>query len=580
LFENIRRYVTYFLVNQTQYRMRFIDLRRRLCQDKSDLSTSPSETQDDEHISKVARLLGRKSESTNSLHLQLDSFQQRLSFSPKSPGRTKSEVIPKLPDSPDSINIDLSFDNDSGISSLPPLEPHLSVSSHTKDKVTRAKVLLENFYNNLIVQQRQRADRRRRLEQSLLENNLSDSDKIERRRLHAQKETEYLRMKRAKLGVDDFEPLKVIGKGAFGEVRLVQKIDNGHIYAMKVLRKSDMVEKEQVAHVRAERDILVEVDHTWVVKMFYSFQDPENLYLVMEFLAGGDVMTLLMKKDTLPEDAAQFYIAETALAIQTIHNLGFIHRDIKPDNLLLDARGHIKLSDFGLCTGLKKSHRTEFYRDLSQAKPSDFTSNPMDSKRKAETWKRNRRALAYSTVGTPDYIAPEVFLQTGYDKSCDWWSLGVIMFEMLIGYPPFCSETPQETYNKIMNWKKSLEFPAEMPISKNAKKTIKRMCDTMESRVQSLEDMKKLNWFSNVDWDHIRERPAAIPVTVKSIDDTSNFDDFPEVQLKFIPTCHPREEKGESQQKDWMFMNYTFKRFEGLTEKGKISHINFKQTIM
>ena len=213
-----------------------------------------------------------------------------------------------------------------GISSLPPLEPHLTISSLTRDKVTRAKVLLENFYSNLLVQQRQRTDRRRRLEESLLENNLSDSDKIERRRQHAQKETEYLRMKRAKLGVDDFEPLKVIGKGAFGEVRLVQKIDNGHIYAMKVLRKSEMVEKEQVAHVRAERDILVEVDHTWVVKMFYSFQDQENLYLVMEFLAGGDVMTLLMKKDTLSEDAAQFYIAETALAIQTIHNLGFIHR--------------------------------------------------------------------------------------------------------------------------------------------------------------------------------------------------------------------------------------------------------------
>ena len=213
-----------------------------------------------------------------------------------------------------------------GISSLPPLEPHINISSHTRDKVTRAKVLLENFYNNLSLQQRQRQERRRRLEESLLENNLSDTDKIERRRLHAQKETEYLRMKRAKLGIDDFEPLKVIGKGAFGEVRLVQKVDNGHIYAMKVLRKSEMVEKEQVAHVRAERDILVEVDHTWVVKMFYSFQDNENLYLVMEFLAGGDVMTLLMKKDTLSEDAAQFYIAETALAIQTIHNLGFIHR--------------------------------------------------------------------------------------------------------------------------------------------------------------------------------------------------------------------------------------------------------------
>ena len=267
---------------------------------------------------------------------------------------------------------------------------------------------------------------------------------------------------------------------------------------MKVLRKAEMVEKEQVAHVRAERDILVEVDHTWVVKMFYSFQDSDALYLVMEFLPGGDIMTLLMKKDTLPEEAAQFYMAETALAIETIHKLGFIHRDIKPDNLLLDSKGHVKLSDFGLCTGLQKSHRTDYYRGLEHVTAEDFTFSRVDSRRRAETWRSKRRysyfililtssimsrALAYSTVGTPDYIAPEVFQQTGYDQTCDWWSLGVICFEMLIGYPPFCSETPQvtreqnltflfnssalqETYTKIMNWRDSLEFPPEVPISR------------------------------------------------------------------------------------------------------------------
>ncbi|KAJ1360600.1 Serine/threonine-protein kinase sax-1 [Parelaphostrongylus tenuis] len=131
---------------------------------------------------------------------------------------------------------------------------------------------------------------------------------------------------------------------------------------MKILRKSEMLEKEQTAHVRAERDILSEADCEWVVKMYYSFQDFANLYLVMEFLPGGDTMTLLIKNDTLSEEAAQFCIAEAALAIQFIHSLDFIRRDIKPDDLFLDARGHVKLSDFGLCTGLKKIHRTEHCR--------------------------------------------------------------------------------------------------------------------------------------------------------------------------------------------------------------------------
>ncbi|GFS47193.1 hypothetical protein TNCV_945851 [Trichonephila clavipes] len=453
----------------------------------------------------------------------------------------------------------------------------IQFSGHTLDKAIKAKVHLENYYSNLIAQHIERKSRHEKLEETMKEEGLTEEQKQEKRTQHALKETEFLRLKRSRLGVEDFEPLKVIGRGAFGEVRLVQKKDTGHVYAMKILRKADMLEKEQVAHVRAERDVLVEADHQWVVKMYYSFQDAMNLYLIMEFLPGGDLMTLLMKKDTLSEDCTQFYIAETALAIDSIHKLGFIHRDIKPDNLLLDAKGHIKLSDFGLCTGLKKSHRTEFYRDLSQAKPSDFSmyfdrnaSNPMDSKRRAESWKKNRRQLAYSTVGTPDYIAPEVFMQTGYNSSCDWWSLGVIMYEMLMGYPPFCSETPQETYRKVMNWRETLIFPPEVPISNEARDLIQRFCCEADKRIGAgggVEEIKQHPFFKGIDWAHIRERPAAILVDVKSIDDTSNFDEFPDVDLK-IPSA-PAPKEGDPGYKDWVFINYTFRRFESiLTQMG------------
>jgi len=446
-------------------------------------------------------------------------------------------------------------------------------------------MVIENYYSNLMMQKKERLRRIEKLDDLLKNDSLSEEEKKLKKLHYAAKESEFLRMKRSRMSVSDFVPLKVIGKGAFGEVRLVQKCDTGHVYAMKALRKAEMVEKDQVAHVRAERDILVEADHLWVVKMYYSFQDTDMLYLVMEFLPGGDLMTLLMKKDTLTEEAAQFYISETALAIQSIHKLGFIHRDIKPDNILLDARGHVKLSDFGLCTGLKKAHRTEFYKNNNnnnQAYSFNLASNPSESKGKAESWQGRRRKLAYSTVGTPDYIAPEVFSKSGYDSRCDWWSLGVILYEMLYGYPPFSCENPMETYNKIINWERNLEFPADTPISQNARATILSLLASMDTRVKSLEDMRNLPWFSAVDWDNLRDRPAAIPVQVKSIDDTSYFDSFPEVQLDIKPQNHEptavQEASNGSKSRDWMFLNYTFKRFEGLTQRGKLEN-NFRHSL-
>jgi serine/threonine kinase 38 len=313
----------------------------------------------------------------------------------------------------------------------------------TASRATAAKQNLEMFYSKLPVDRSDRERRLRELEKQMTELGLPEADRELRRREALLRETDYLRIRRCKIGVRDFQILKTIGKGAFGEVKLVQKKDSGYIYAMKILHKADMLDKEQVAHVRAERDVLVLASNEWVVRMLYSFQDAANLYLIMEFLPGGDMMNLLIKLDTFDEETTRFFIAETVLAIDSIHALGFIHRDIKPDNLLLDSKGHIKLSDFGLCTGLKKAHRTDFYRFNDQkAAAAPLPVKPLFFKEWAKSWKKSRRALAYSTVGTPDYIAPEVFKRNGYTKTCDWWSLGVIMFEMLIGYPPFCSDSP------------------------------------------------------------------------------------------------------------------------------------------
>ena len=150
-----------------------------------------------------------------------------------------------------------------------------------------------------------------------------------------------------KMNVNDFETLTTIGRGAFGQVRICRKKDDKLVYAMKIMKKTEMLKKNQVAHIRAERDVLALADNPWVVKLHFSFQDDKMLYLVMEYLPGGDLMTILMKYDILTEEQTRFYIAETALAIASVHSLNYVHRDLKPDNILLDKDGHVKLSDFG-----------------------------------------------------------------------------------------------------------------------------------------------------------------------------------------------------------------------------------------
>lgn len=178
---------------------------------------------------------------------------------------------------------------------------------------------------------------------------LSEQEKeiIKQEILH--KESENYRLQRTKISVHDFIPRKIIGRGAFGEVRVCRDRKSNEVVAIKKMKKQEMIYKNQVAHVRAERDILTLANNPWIVELKCSFQDENYLYLVMEYLQGGDLMTLLMEKDILSEEMSRFYIAETILAIESVHNLNYIHRDLKPDNLIIGKDGHIKLSDFGLC---------------------------------------------------------------------------------------------------------------------------------------------------------------------------------------------------------------------------------------
>ncbi|KAJ8472381.1 hypothetical protein ONZ45_g16672 [Pleurotus djamor] len=421
-----------------------------------------------------------------------------------------------------------------------PTEPAQFVRStegFSDEAVPRAKAAqlkLENYYKLAVEAAVERNTRRVELERRLQSDTLTSDERKQRQLLQlGKKETTFLRLRRTKLGLDDFRTVKVIGKGAFGEVRLVQKVDTGKIYAMKTLKKDEMLKKDQLAHVRAERDVLAESNSPWVVQLFYSFQDPTFLYLIMEFLPGGDLMTMLIKYDTFSEDVTRFYMAECVLAIEAVHQLGFIHRDIKPDNILIDKDGHVKLSDFGLATGFHKTHDSKYYERLlastKKETPAATSPDPVNSinltmrnKEEIATWKANRRKLAYSTVGTPDYIAPEIFLQRGYGNECDWWSLGAIMFECLVGYPPFCSESTHDTYQKIMHWQYYLVFPDDVHLSREAEDMIRRLLTSADRRY-NIDQIKKHPFFYGVEWDAIRAINAPFVPHLRSITDTSYF---------------------------------------------------------
>mmetsp|Transcript_23916 Transcript_23916/g.28937 ORF Transcript_23916/g.28937 Transcript_23916/m.28937 type:complete len:515 (-) Transcript_23916:172-1716(-) len=448
-------------------------------------------------------------------------------------------------------------------------------SAETQRKVEAAKSYIENFFKNSAKHREERDQRRA----SLIEASAGTDEQVKKEMFKdlERRETEYHRLRRQRKKAEDYELLTIIGRGAFGEVRICRERDTQKIYAMKKLKKAEMVRRGQIEHVRAERNLLAEVNSPCVVKLYYSFQDEEYLYLIMEYLPGGDVMTLLMRKDTLTEDETRFYIAQTVLAIESIHKHNYIHRDIKPDNLLLDQHGHMKLSDFGLCKPIDLSKLPPLPDGPEACGQSSSGlgaggipfGNPQpipttqQSQEMHARWKAARRQLAFSTVGTPDYIAPEVLLKKGYGLECDWWSVGAIMYEMLVGYPPFCSDEPITTCRKIISWRNHLRFPEDARLSPAAKDLISRLLCDVDHRLgtRSVDDIKAHPFFAGLDWLNLYNMPAAFVPKVDSELDTQNFEQFEEDTNMERPRS---SSTSRWKNQDLDFLGYTYKNFEVL----------------
>ena len=344
---------------------------------------------------------------------------------------------------------------------------------------------------------------------------------------------------RVKQTIRDYESLAIIGRGAFGEVHVCKEIKTGKIVAIKKIKKEILIQKNQIIHIRNEQLIMSKVKSPWIIELKASFQEDDYLYLVMEYLPGGDLMALLIKKDILNENEAKFYISELILAIESIHKLDCIHRDIKPDNILIDSNGHIKLSDFGLAKVSEKIFENQ--------KDESFNINKLSHKKN------------YSCVGTAYYVAPEVLNKKGYNQNIDWWSVGVIFFEMLVGYAPFCSKETTEVCYKILHWEKYLEIPKKVKISKEADDLIRKLINNSNERLgkNGVDEIKKHPFFNDIDWDNIKNlKPPFIP-QLNSDYDTKYFEIFPEKE-PFYPPLNKNKKR-----KDIEYIGYTYKENEG-----------------
>ncbi|KAK2873540.1 hypothetical protein FQN49_002280, partial [Arthroderma sp. PD_2] len=295
------------------------------------------------------------------------------------------------------------------------------------------------------------------------------------------------------LTLADFELLKVVGRGSFGKVMQVTKRDTRRIYALKTIRKAHIISRSEVEHTLAERSVLSQISNPFIVPLKFSFQSPTKLYLVLAFVNGGELFHHLQREQRFDINRARFYTAELICALECLHGFKVIYRDLKPENILLDYTGHIALCDFGLCKlDMKDEDRTNTF------------------------------------CGTPEYLAPELLLGHGYTKTVDWWTLGVLLYEMLTGLPPFYDEDTNEMYRKILH--DPLTFPNQDIVPGAARDLLSRLLDRDPNRrlgVGGAAEIKGHHFFANIDWRKLLQRkyePSFRP-NVEDARDTANFSD-------------------------------------------------------
>ncbi|KAL7712227.1 non-specific serine/threonine protein kinase [Entamoeba marina] len=310
-----------------------------------------------------------------------------------------------------------------------------------------------------------------------------------------------------KITQDDFELLKVIGRGSFGKVMMVKKKDDEKIFAMKVLRKDIVKERKQVDHTKAEKQVLQHLSHPFIVKLHYAFQTSNKLYMVMDFINGGELFYHLKNENSFSEERAKYYAAEIALVLIHIHDLGVIYRDLKPENILLDSTGNVVITDFGLSKQLAEGENTQTF------------------------------------CGTPDYLAPEILKGVGHGPAVDWWSLGILIYEMIIGIPPFYDDDVSLMYQKIL--KSQPHFPRN--ISYDAKSVVMGLLEKDPAERLCGEDVIKMSWFDNIDFDLLKKKeltPPWVPPVSSKTETTQIDEEF--VQEEAVDTPPLIGENGDN----------------------------------